>query len=552
MSNQHPYIKFDKATTPQVVEALVNPYGFDLTDANAIGFTCGKIKFTLLGFKPTMQYDTLIATIKVTHHPHINDQYTHVQKIDLYNYDRVNTYTRTSAQRLQIVEDEIKKGISSLRERLERYKLDQYKNIDLTKKPTTATKEQQAQSYEILKADNLIECIEGLLAESGIITEKQNALRLYIILLTRFLDKPLHALLQGNRELCSMLMQTVANTLPNEQIHEYTSMSVGAMYYTRGADYWKNKVLYLKHIDRNTKGANTLREFIENKMLRRYTTESDQTTRQLYANAKTVEGNICLMGYSDEDGVNNRFFNECFIIRVEETPSNKTEMLSHLKRETAGLINSNTSTQAIQQLQTIGSLIQPYKVVIPFAEALILPEEINNSIRSYNQFMAFIKAVTLLHQYQLKKHSAEDGTQYIIAKPEHLEIALELYGKILNTQADHLSQKERCLLEKIKTVVKDKENTFKITDILKTLRMSKTSFYRDFNHLKDLGYIQYAGGNKKKGMEYKITDWSDYDQIQKQTEALKQQLENIKQGRFPQVSQKFPKNGKPQETLNNK
>jgi DNA primase len=543
MKKPESYPKFDKATATQVCSALLNPYGFDLTDENLIGWTTGKMKFVVMGFKATSQYHTLIATVKMMRSPHEHDEYTHVEQIDLYNQNRVDTYVRTAAFRLKLTEDEIKKGISSLRERLERYKLALLKSGGKETKEVTISREEQTEAMEILQSDNVMDSIEGLLIQAGIATEKENALRLYFILLSRHFERPLHALLQGSRELSRMLMDTLSSTLPPEEIHEQTSMSAGSLYYTRSRDYWKNKVLYLTNIDKQFKGAGTLREFLENQQLSRYTTESDHKTRQLYANTKTVEGSICLMAYSEDDSMNAKYFNECFLLRVEENAKNTTEMMTHFQKESAGLIDTKEQDKARRTLIAIGRNVKPLRVVVPYASEIQLPGQVDQPIRSFTQLVTFIKAVALLHQYRLKRQVDTEGQWFIEATAEHLEIALELMKSIVVTQSDRLNPSQRSLLEQLKQLVGEEDKSFKIQDAMKAIRMTKSSFYREFNTLKELGCVVYCSGNKKKGIEYKIAEWNDYKDLKAQTEVLDSQLKVIRVS-FPQVSQKIPKSGK--------
>lgn len=534
-------IQFNPKTAIPVREPFLNSYGFDLTNENTIGYITGKLKFTIMGFRATTQYDTLIATVKVSLNPHVQDAYTHIQKIDLYNHDRVNTYCRTSAFQLKINEDEVKKGIYSLRERLERYRLDELKLGGNAEKKVSITPAEQKEAIEILKADNLMDCMEGLLKDAGLITEKENGLRLFFILLSRHFDKPLHVLFQGSPQLSRMITDTITSTIPVDEIHTQTSMSAGSLYYTKQKKYWKNKVLSIGSIDKQFKGASTIKEFIENQTLKRYTTESDYLTRQLHSNTKTVEGNVCLLGFSEDETMNNKFFQECFFIRIDENEKNKSEMLNHLKMQSGGFVDVQKQTEAIRCLMNIQSLITPKNVVIPYAMELDISQQVFQPLRSFNQLLTLIKTVALLHQHQLKTKKNKNGTEYIEATPEHLEIAIELFKSIMVTQSDILSPSTRSFFERLKTQVKEKELTFKIPEMMKTLQMKRTPFYREFEVIKELKYVVQSGGNKKKGIDYKITNWDDYTELQAGTNLLEAQLKKIKNEVSHKIPTSFPK-----------
>lgn len=531
-------IVFDKATTIQVNDALLNPYGFDLNDLNQIGFTFRKLRFTLFGFKPTNHYETLIATIKVTHSPHERDEYTYIQRIDLYNIDKLDSFCRAATQQLQLgTINEIKNAVHTLRERLERYRLDEVKNLAGVKPKINLTSIEQQEALNYLKSDNILDVVEGLLEQAGIVTEKEKALQVFFTLLSRHFEKPLHILLQGSTQLSKMLLDVIVPCIPEEQIHAYTSMSASSLYYTKHKSMWKNSVLYLSNIDNHFKGAGTIKEFIENGILKRYTTETDYQTGQLYASNKIVEGGISMIAYCNDENMYQRFFEECFAIRLDENPINQQALLEFYKMECAGLVDKSNQQEAIIKLKNIQRCIKPIRVVVPFAMKLDLPKNLQGQLKTLPQLLTFIKSVALLHQYLLRKKRDEQG-EYIEATLEHLQIALDLFKGHVITQGDNLSLKQRNLLEWLKNHVESQDKTFTIPQVLKSRKMSSSDFYREFTALKERGYVLHAGGNKKKGIQYSISDWSDKTEWEN---SVKVWIEKLKAMEVSQVSQKFPK-----------
>lgn len=538
-------IKFDKNTAIPVRDTLANSYGFDLTDENLIGYATGKLKFTIMGFRATNRYDMLVATIKVALIPHINDEYTYIQKLDLFHVDRLNTYSRSATAQLKLnTEVEMKSALYTLREKLDKYRHDELKNTDRRLLKPAVSIHEQKEAMVFLTTDNILDSIEGLLAQAGIVTEKEKAILLFFILLSRHFDKPLHALFQGSPQLSKMLMEVVGSCIPDEQIHSYTSMSTSSLYYTKNKNNWKNNVLYLTGIDRRFKGANTVKEFIENGILKHATTESSYQTGHLYASSRIVEGAISLMAYCNDEVMNRKFFEECFFIRVNETETNKSEMLEYLKKECVGTIDTFKQRDAIRKLKNIQRLIKPMKVVIPFAMDVKLPEGTPQQLRSLPQLFTFIKSVALLHQHLLPVKRDNYGAEYIEATPEHLQIALELFKGIIVTQGDRLNPSQRNFLERLKMHLKSSEKNFRIPEVMKALGMSSSSFYREFNELKGLGYVVAAGGNKKKGIVYQISEWNDYQQLQEGVNKWSNELKTVKTISFPKNSRKFPEKQK--------
>lgn len=535
----------------KVMEEQNNPYGFDLSEENVIRFATGNLMFTVLGFKATSILSTLVATVKVSRHPNLFNEYTFVQSINLYDHIRLDAYCRSSATCTKVNVEDIRKGISALREQLEKYRLDELKNNrPLTAQDTISVKANK-EAKAILQSENLIEQIEQLIKKAGLATETKNGLRLFLILLSRHFEKPLHVLLQGSPHLCKILADTVASVIPSNQIHQQTSMSASSMYYTKNPHYWKHKVLHLDFIDKGFKGAITLKEFIENSALKRQTTESDFATRQLYSANKTVAGPICLMAYSEDEELNSRFFQECFLLRVEENEINKAELTTHIKNEYAGATVNSEKAEAICILKEIQRQIKPVKVVIPFANDLELPEGVSQPLRTFSQMLAFIQTISLLNQHKSKIKKDKDGTEYMEATPEHLETALELFKPLLLPRLDLLGQKQRSVLESLKNHIKDEGKKFRLPELPRPEGFGQSTFYRYFDELKRLGYIVKVGGNQKKGIEYKVARWDDYVCLQSVMATLDVQLKKIMERSLSGNSRKFLKTEKSSNTQEN-
>ncbi|MFY9309959.1 MAG: hypothetical protein WAQ28_13000 [Bacteroidia bacterium] len=522
----------------QVKETPEKAYGFDYIDEHTIVFSTGRIQFTVMGFMVNSPFDMLIVTIKVALIPHVNDEQVHLKKIDLFNTDALNIYCRTAATQLKTEEAEIKSAIYTLRERLSKYKQAELKMVVETTRQLALSTQEQKEAMEYLEVDNLLDIVEAMLEQAGIATEKEKALLLFFILLSRYFEKPLNVFLQGSPQLCKMLMDVVGDCVPNEQIHSFTSMSTNSFYYMQSKNNMKNTVLYITNLNKHFKGANTLKELIENGILKYGTTESNLQTGRVYASKKVVEGNICLMTYSNDETINKKFSEECFFIRVNETEKNKTEMLDYMKKQYGGMIDIRQQQDAIRKLRNIQRLIRPVHVVIPYALNIELPTTVNQQLRSMPQLLTFVKCVTILHQHLLPPKVDGYGVEYIESTPEHLQIALGLFKNVIVTQHDILTQTQRNLLEGLKKHIKDQKKTFRIPDAMKIVGIYGTSFYKEFNSLKALGYVKPCGGNRKRGMEYQIVEWEDYNELESEVNNWSNQKPKISLPSLPKFTKK--------------
>lgn len=547
MNNKSIQIQFDPSTAIQVREAKANAYGFDLTDENYVVYVSGQIQFTIIGFRPSDRIEHLSAMIKVQMHPHINDEYTYTDRLDFYNTDKLNSYARTASAQLKTnAVDEVRKALYSLKERLEKYKRDKLKNSDTKTKGKPVTANEQSKALDILSVDNLTDCIKGLLQQAGIASETDKALTVFIALLTRHFENPLHILLQGSELIATLLIDIITATIPASQIRTQTSMSGKSIYHTPNKKHFSNTVLSLGIINKDFKAGAILQELIKNKTIKRYTTQSDYHSKQLYATTKIVEGPVCLFGYTSDEKLYDKYFQESLYIRIEKNKSNTEQMHRYKQDSYAGITDTQGQNESRRLLMTIQSFIKPVHVVVPYATEIPLPKTLD-PLQSYDQLLTFIQAVALLHQYKQKPKHDSNGTPYIEATAEHLQIAIELFNGILTSQNDILTPAQRSFLERLKTQVKTNV-PFKISEVMNKMQMKKSYFYKEFNALREQGYITKINGNKKDGVNYQITEVMKYEDLIQSTDTLEAQLIKIKPAEKKQVSTKFPRQKRKAET----
>lgn len=515
-------------------------FGLEQGDTGEITFQTGGLLFEVSFWQYNIGSSTLPVRLKVCLHPHLVDSYVHSANFNFYDNHAVDQFCRDAAFRIQRKIDEITKGTFVFREKFERYLRKKALLSTEEEKDSPTSIEEQKEAKAILKSNNLLERIEELLIQAGIGTESKTALRLFLVLLSRQLDRPLHVLLQGSTQLSKRLLETLNDSIPSNQIRKQTSISKTPIYYPTDKNFYKNKVLYLASIETDFKGAFSIKEFIENNLLKRLTAEADSKTRQWKSANKIVNGPICLFGYSENEKMNQKFFQECLFIRLEETKQNRAEMEHYLKLESSGQIDLEVQARAKRILKEIQNQLQAKRIIIPFALELNLPEHVFQPLRSLSQLLTFVQSVALLHQHTLKTKTDSSGREYIEATPEHLETAIELFKDVLISKSDILTLSQRNFLERLKMTVKDKSASFKIPELIQAMRISKSAFYRDFNSLVESGFVIQTGGNKKEGISYQVANWEEYDELKQSMNILDQQIKRIKEMGFPQVSQKFP------------
>jgi hypothetical protein len=176
------------------------------------------------------------------------------------------------------------------------------------------------------------------------------------------------------------------------------------------------------------------------------------------------------------------------------------------------------------------TLLKSYDVVNPYADKVHLPEEAHKIRRLNGLYQAFVKAITLMHQYQRRK----DERGRLISEKEDLQIAAEILFESILLKVDELDGSLRQFYEKLKLYIKTKGNghhesyEFGQREVRQALNISRAQLQRYINDLLQLEYIRQSGGHINRGFNYKVLYW---DNIQ----ALRAKVKRHLQGQLDQL-----------------
>lgn len=108
-------------------------------------------------------------------------------------------------------------------------------------------------------------------------------------------------------------------------------------------------------------------------------------------------------------------------------------------------------------MQNTQRVLQPIKVINPYAEALKIPEEVLKPRRTNNHYLQFIEVITYYHQYQRTEQvDTATGEIYIETTLADIQEANTLLKEILIRKSDELTGACRNYLENIKQYLKER------------------------------------------------------------------------------------------------
>ena len=163
--------------------------------------------------------------------------------------------------------------------------------------------------------------------------------------------------------------------------------------------------------------------------------------------------------------------------------------------------------------QNAQRLLEPIRVIIPWANQLTFRADQTRMRRDHAKYLTLIASITLLHQHQRKSKTDKDGTPYIEATLDDIELANRLASETLGQSLDSLMQQTRQLLVLIDDYVTRccteqdiKRADFRFTQrqLRETLGWSDRQLRRHLYRLIELEYVLTARTGYKNHRHYEL------------------------------------------------
>lgn len=505
------------------------PKKFDFTNEQSLIYQNDLLQLTVLGGIKLDGLDRMRSTLKIELKESSVPPVRH--NLDLYNDNQTEKLIRRTAEKLEIGTSIIAASLAELTAQLEEYRMHQIKETQLKpyESPKLTTEERKA-AETFLKSPNLLERTNEMIGKSGMIGEENNRLLMYLIFTSRKQSQPLHIVSLGASGTGKThLQEKVSELIPEEDKIEITTLSENAFYYF-GQRELKNKLILIEDLDGAENSFYPLRELQSKKRISKTVAHKNTKgeTRTLHL---IVEGPVSVAGCTTKEQIYEDNANRSFLIYLDESEEQDQRIMDYQRKSSAGKINKHEEAEAASLLQNCQRLLQPIKIVNPFAELLQIPKEVFKPRRTNNHYLQFIEAVTFYHQHQREQKADEEtGEIFIETTLEDVETTNHLLRESLLRKSDELNGACRNYLEQIKAYLEvENKKAFSNREIRKKLRINQSNQKRWTINLVSNYYLKRAKGNKNQGYQYQITSYEEYRQLkEKINSALDQSLEALK------------------------
>ncbi|MCX7289596.1 CHC2 zinc finger domain-containing protein [Janthinobacterium sp.] len=483
------------------------------SDAELV-LTYGDRRYRVRGWKKPLNPEALKVNLLVS-----RDERFHVDTFDLYQAKARVAFIKQASIELGEAEDVLKHDLGRVLLKLEEL---QTANLQAAlKKEDEGPKlsdAEQAAALELLKSPELLARILADFDACGVVGEETNKLVGYLAAVSRQLDKPLAVLIQSSSAAGkSSLMDAVLALMPEESQVRYSAMTGQSLFYM-GETSLKHKILAIAEEEGAAQASYALKLLQSDGQVSMASTGKDATTGLLTTHEYKVEGPVMLFLTTTAIDIDEELLNRCVVLTVNESRE-QTRAIHALqrKRQTLEGLLADEGRDAILTLhRNAQRLLQPVKVVNPFADRLTFLDDKTRTRRDHMKYLSLIRAITFLHQYQRTIHTVQHrgkAVRYIEVTADDISTANRLAHDVLGRTLDELPPQTRKLLTTLHGWVKVEAGrlAMKLADLRFSRRQVReltgwgdTQLKIHLARLAELEYILAHRVARGQGLEYEL------------------------------------------------
>lgn len=462
-----------------------------------------------------------------------DSQKKHRVKIDLFDFTSVENQCRELSEKQGFDGNLLEADLKQFTDLLEEYRENLF-NAEMN--PVTdqfsekeLTPQAHEKAIEFLSKPRLLESVDKLLGQSGIVGEEENRILLFVLASSYKMPYLMHGLVQGSSgEGKSHLINAIADCMPQEDVMNMTRITSKSLYHYKDKELM-NKLIIIQDFDGLDEEAQfAFREMQSAKFLTSSTVVKDMlgNTR---GKMKKVHAHFASLTATTKAEVYYDNMSRSVVLGVDESLEQTLRIIKSQNLKNAGISNIENEQQAKQLLRNCMRVLKSYTVVNPFADKIELPLEAKMLRRLNDQFQNFVSQIAILNQYQRNK----DDKGRLIATVEDIQKAVEIFFSSIIIKVDELDKSTRQFFEKLKGFVKSQPNgtTYRFTtrEIRQELNISKTSAFKYMQTLQELEYIQAVEGSVNKGFKYMVSYWDNMEKLKAKIKSdLTVQLDQLK------------------------
>ena len=456
----------------------------------------------------------------------------HRLKVDLYEFTNVQHQCRELSEKQGMDYNQLEADLIQFTDLLEKHRDNL---IEAETNPVTElysekelTPKASEKAVDFLSKAQLLENIDKLLEQSGIIGEEDNRRILFVIASSYKMPRLLHGLIQGTSgEGKSHLLNYIGKCMPQEDVMSMTRITNKHFYHYRDKELF-NKLILIQDFD----GVEPDAQYAFREMQSAGFLDSQSVGKDHFGNLikkqKRIQTHFASLIATTKAEIYYDNMSRSVVVGVDESQEQTLRIIHEQNRKIAGISNNESEESARQLLRNCMRVLRSYEVVNPYADKLMLPLEAKMLRRLNSQFQNFVSQITILHQYQRKT----DDKGRLVTTKEDVRKAVDVFFNSIIIKVDELDGSTRQFFERMKLYVKKQPkgttHRFMVKEIRQEMNIGTTTAFKYFKILKELEYIQVVEGSENKGFKYVISHWDDLVKIRaKVRQNLNRQLDEL-------------------------
>jgi len=443
---------------------------------------------------------------------------THRDTINLYTHKSIKTFANACSSKFDLQADEVERDLEDIIKGLEDRQR-QKEEVTNEDEPVILSPAEQQEAEKYLSEPGLVGRLQDDMEALGYVGEEEAKLLVYLIATSRKLPRPLSGIIgSGSGAGKSFLAELAEQLTPPEDVVLFSKLSPQALYYLP-EDYLSNKLLVLEERAGGEGADYAIRTLQSKDCLTQIVTLKDTETGQMAAKRFTVRGPIAYLETTTQSYLNQENTSRCFEIPLDESADQTRRIHQHQRRARSlwGLKRNIAKDVIRRRHHNLQRVLQPVRVVIPYAEHLTFPAASVRTRRDHERFLSLIEAVAFLHQFQRVLRTASHKgkeVKYIEATVEDYAVAYQLALRVLWVSLDELSRWARSLVDSCRGQVEKgisynpdlTANDFHWTrrQLREHLGWPDKRLRACLDELVSLEYLQILDGSKGKAFVYRL------------------------------------------------
>ncbi len=409
--------------------------------------TLGDRRYRVRGLSKNLSYDSLKVNLLAS-----KGEGFHVDTLDLYAARQRSAFVKQASTELGVKEEVVQRDVGKVLLKLEELQDQEIRKALEPKEtaPKMSDAEREA-ALSLLRDPRLFERIVEDLERCGLVGETTNKLVTYLAAVSRKQERPLAVLIQSSSAAGkSALMNAVLALVPEEERVHYSAMTGQSLFYMSERDL-KHKVLAIAEEKGAEQASYALKLLQSEGELTIASTGKDPQSGRLVTHEYRVEGPVAILLTTTAAEIDDELLNRCLVLTVDEERE-QTRAIHRLqrKRETLeGQLALRKRPEIVKLHQNAQRLLRPLLVANPFAEELTFPDSAARMRRDHEKYLALIRSVALLRQYQREVKTttvAGQEVEYVEATLADIQLANRLAREVLGRTLDELPPQTRKLL----------------------------------------------------------------------------------------------------------